>query len=280
MQKETKNSIPSYTFVDTSAEDKLADVLIWDRVLYYDFHKPHAHEYHEILFFYRGGGAHLLGDQWVDIDQYDIHIIPAQFVHQLQRSSQSEGFTLAFSHAFLLQLFGHSQNTNLSKLIDKPTAVRGNRFFFDENSYYFKELFRQRKRKQVFYNIASILLLNIYHNFFENTDSEKPGFGDFGVLFIQLLNTHFIQHRKVNFYASELGMGKSMLNDQLQKHFGKSFKELHQEKLIITAKQKILHENKGIAEIAYQLGFVDPAYFSRFFKRHTGQSPKSYKSTQ
>ncbi len=278
MPKSSINTIPSYSFQDTDALDKLSDILVWDRVLRYDFNKPHAHEFHEILFFLHGGGAHMMGDQWVEAEQYDIHILPSQYVHQMQRSPSSSGFAIVFASSFLSQLHGMSGGSSLLDMVQKPIAFNGGYDFFSKNSYYFKEALRQRERRQVLYNLLSIVLLNIHESFFKNQETKKASYDDFGVIFMNLLNSHFISQHKASFYATELGMCSSKLNQNLRKHFGKSFKDLHSDKLTTTAKQKVLHENANISEVAYQLGFADPAYFSRFFKKQTGQTPISYRN--
>src|SRR3546814_7719008 len=43
------------------------------------------------------------------------------------------------------------------------------------------------------------------------------------------------------------------------------------------AKRKLTYSRISAAEIAYQLGFKDPAYFSRFFRRYTGKSPVEFR---
>src|SRR3546814_20367283 len=51
---------------------------------------------------------------------------------------------------------------------------------------------------------------------------------------------------------------------------------VHEQKLM-HAKRKLTYSRISAAEIAYQLGFKDPAYFSRFFRRYTGQSPVDFR---
>jgi AraC family transcriptional regulator, transcriptional activator of pobA len=48
--------------------------------------------------------------------------------------------------------------------------------------------------------------------------------------------------------------------------------------IIQEAKNLIVSGNRSISEIAYRLGFENPPYFSRLFKKETGMSPKEYKN--
>ena len=52
--------------------------------------------------------------------------------------------------------------------------------------------------------------------------------------------------------------------------------QLVQERTLLEAKRLLIHNEASISEIALQLGFDDPAYFSRFFKKCAGQSPKEF----
>ncbi len=62
----------------------------------------------------------------------------------------------------------------------------------------------------------------------------------------------------------------------LKKNSGVLVSELIKEKLIIEAKRETYTTDLSIKEIAFQLGFDDSAYFSRFFKKETSYSSKEY----
>jgi AraC family transcriptional activator of pobA len=47
---------------------------------------------------------------------------------------------------------------------------------------------------------------------------------------------------------------------------------------MLEAKRALCYTNQTVAEIAYTLGFVDPAYFTRSFTKHAGVSPRRYRS--
>ena len=50
------------------------------------------------------------------------------------------------------------------------------------------------------------------------------------------------------------------------------------ERIVLEAKRQILHSTLSIKEVAFQLGFEDPSYFVKFFKRMTGKMPKEFKN--
>ncbi|MEX0662390.1 MAG: helix-turn-helix domain-containing protein [Balneolaceae bacterium] len=64
-----------------------------------------------------------------------------------------------------------------------------------------------------------------------------------------------------------------------KKHFNKTLTELISERIIIEAKRELYLTNKPIKEIAFELGYEDEYYFSRFFKKNADVSPQFYRET-
>jgi len=77
--------------------------------------------------------------------------------------------------------------------------------------------------------------------------------------------------------ASLMSVSKRYLSDTLKKETGKTTTEHLQLHLINEAKNILLEPNKSIAEVAYELGFEYPPYFSRLFKKKEGVSPTEYR---
>ena len=58
---------------------------------------------------------------------------------------------------------------------------------------------------------------------------------------------------------------------------GKSTVEVIQERIVAEAKRALMYSGQTIQEIAFELGFDDPYYFSKVFKKVTGQAPKAFR---
>jgi AraC-like DNA-binding protein len=82
----------------------------------------------------------------------------------------------------------------------------------------------------------------------------------------------------VNYLASELNISPKYLSDLLKQETGKTALELIHLYVISEAKNLLVEGEQSISEIAYRLGFENPPYFSRLFKKETGMSPKEFKS--
>ncbi len=80
----------------------------------------------------------------------------------------------------------------------------------------------------------------------------------------------------VQYFAKALHLSPSYFSDLLKKETGKTAKEHIQLFLIDEAKDILLHPHKSISEVAYELGFEYPQYFSRLFKKKVGMSPSKY----
>ena len=77
--------------------------------------------------------------------------------------------------------------------------------------------------------------------------------------------------------ADKLSVSQRYLSDTLKKETGKTTTEHLHLYLIDEAKNTLLNPNKTIAEVAYELGFEYPPYFSRLFKKKVGLSPTEYR---
>ncbi len=97
-------------------------------------------------------------------------------------------------------------------------------------------------------------------NYFETGDAEEKG-----------LPT-------VNYMASELNLSAKYLSDLLKQETGKTALDLIHLNVVSQAKNMLINGDQSISEIAYQLGFENPPYFSRLFRKETGMSPKEFKN--
>lgn len=98
--------------------------------------------------------------------------------------------------------------------------------------------------------------------------------------FQNLLDEKYEKEHNVQFYADTLNISSKGLNKAVKKELGRTVSELIKEKLIIEAKRELYAKDLSVKEIAFQLGFDDPAYFSRFFKKETSHSPKEFSELQ
>lgn len=83
----------------------------------------------------------------------------------------------------------------------------------------------------------------------------------------------------VQYFADLTHLSPNYLGDLLKKETGKNVKEHINEVLLNKAKNLLLNSSNTISEVAYELGFNYPHYFSRMFKSHTGFTPQKYRES-
>lgn len=99
-------------------------------------------------------------------------------------------------------------------------------------------------------------------------------------LFSNLIEEYFREHWRLPQYTDRLGVSESRLNQICQRISNRSPKKLIHDRILQESKRMLTFSNFSSSEICYQLGFSDPAYFSRFFKQQTGITTQQYRRQQ
>jgi AraC family transcriptional regulator, transcriptional activator of pobA len=92
-----------------------------------------------------------------------------------------------------------------------------------------------------------------------------------------LIDAHFRQQQRADFYAEHMGLSTTHLNRIIRSQTGLTLQQLIANKQVETAKQELIFSHASVQAIALHLGFGDPAYFSRFFTRETGMTPRAWR---
>jgi len=93
------------------------------------------------------------------------------------------------------------------------------------------------------------------------------------------IEQHFKTHHSPSDYAGLLNITPKALAKITKTHFNKTLSDLISERIVIEAKRELYLSNKSVKEIAYELGYDDEHYFSRFFKNNADVSPQLYRDT-
>lgn len=93
------------------------------------------------------------------------------------------------------------------------------------------------------------------------------------------IEDHFKTKHSAGHYAEMLNISPKALARLSKNYFNKTLTDLIAERIIIEAKRELYMTNKTVKEIAYQLGYDDEHYFSRFFKTNADVSPQLYRET-
>jgi AraC family transcriptional activator of pobA len=89
----------------------------------------------------------------------------------------------------------------------------------------------------------------------------------------------FRERHDVGAYAALLHVTAGHLGEVVKAQSGKPAIAHIQERLVLEARRLLFHTDNPVKEIAFDLGFADASYFTRFFKRETGTPPASYRAS-
>jgi len=92
------------------------------------------------------------------------------------------------------------------------------------------------------------------------------------------VETRFLEFTSLADYAALLKVTPNHLNDTVREQTGQPAGEIIRQRRLLDAKRLLLHSDMSVSEIGYHLGFEDPSYFSRFFRRYEGQAPAEFRA--
>jgi AraC-like DNA-binding protein len=250
--------------------------------------KPHKHNFFILLFVTKGTGTHTIDFIEYPVSPNTVFFLAPGQVHSWQLSDESEGFIIFFSPEFYLLEFPHKKlygfpffNTPLHQpLLLLPEAELASLLSIIQRMQ--QEHTQQQLMKddviRAYLDIMLILLMRIYEA--QHKDKQVPA-----VLLPQLkklmnlVDQHYQEHQPVSFYADQLHTTPKQLNDSCKRATGKTTSELIQERVLLEARRLLVHSDLSVTQVAAALGYFDNAYFFRFFKKHTGQTPEQFRST-
>ena len=240
---------------------------------------PRQKSYHEIMWVQNG-----TADFIVDGDIFNVHanaffIIPRERYHQFLPNEAISGQVIRFSEDFLDDfprlLFSKFSHVSEVK-IEGETAHTFELLF---------QLFKQEySEKQDTPHVMMNLLKTIIYKLDAIKRKQFPGCSeqessiDLFDQFQLLLDQHITEHKKVSFYAELLHITPRKLGDTIKLILNNTTENIILQRLLIEAKRQLKYTNKTVTQVAYDLGFQDNSYFTKFFKKMTNMTPKQYRS--
>ena len=108
------------------------------------------------------------------------------------------------------------------------------------------------------------------------SESARPGAGT-AQRFRQLVELHYREGLRIDAFAARLGVTRSHLHEACLRATGRTPLALLHEPLLAEARTRLEQTDLSVEQVGYGIGFRDPGYFNRFFRRLAGQSPGAYR---
>ncbi|MEZ4918366.1 MAG: helix-turn-helix transcriptional regulator [Saprospiraceae bacterium] len=250
---------------------------------------PHRHAYYTVIWAIEGSGSHRIDFKTYPLSGNAVFFVSPGQVHQLIATSRPKGYVITFSKEFLQQnhisedfineinLFNNFENRP-PIFLDSKTAN-----LLQQLVDNMAEVAHAVPQHQIAAQSAYLKLFFIYCEASCNKselETETPSRGKYILReFKKLIEAEFKTLHKVSDYADRMHLTPRYLNQVVKSILGHTAKELIQEKLILNAKRELWYSEKSVKEIAIELGFDDPLYFSSFFKNCTGLAPSEFRES-
>lgn len=165
---------------------------------------------------------------------------------------------------------------NLSEK-DKENILRYHSFIIDTFSNDRSFLF-----EQIIQSLLHALLMEvviIYSNRESKLNQEKVSSRSEDIVeqFLKLLKDHYKEGRSASFYSEKMFITPKYLSSTLKRVTGRSINFWIEDAVILGAKILLKSTTLTAQQISDELNFPNSSYFGRFFKKHTGMTPKSYR---
>ena len=261
--------------------------LIETRSRVHDWHiGTHTHAgLFQVLFLFGGQVRATLGDTVVELDGPIALTIHPSLVHGFAFSEEAYGYVLTIDQNLLFAAAGQDGNLFSSLFVEPlaiglgPVAEARERIETLLRNLILEATWPRQGHTLMLDWLARCILLMLARVQAERHIAEKTGRNDFELFsrFRTEVERHYKEQWRVPQYAERLRIPPVRLNRLCLKIAGKSAFEITQERLMLEACRKLTYVSASVAGIAYELGFQDPAYFSRLFKKLVGTTPKEFR---
>lgn len=259
-----------------SGEKLLYHEIIGERII----NKPHKHDFFLFMLFENGSGYHNIDFVEHKVLPFQLHMLFPEQIHKWDLKSDTHAHqiminkavfeTLASSLRFSLVLYQNHPVIYLEKAI------------YEKVLYEFKQVKNELEEKVVLWEIVisrikliSLMISQEAEKFFDDKSIYKTN--PILVKYLSLIENHYKNEKLISFYAEQLNISANYLNILCKKNLNVSATMLIHERLILEMKKMLLTTEKPIKSIAFDLGFFDVPYFSKFFKKYTSITPNEFR---
>ena len=244
--------------------------------------RPHRHSSIAQIFWLReGSGTAVFDGERCDLEAPSILIVPELCVHEFEWSRGSSGFALSIASGLvdeLRQLIGKHGGAFKEPAVVMPgddtdfVAALVSRIHYEYCSEHpMKEVSLESLVQTLAIWLARRTAPDRRRR--ESADRAHHHFQRF----VRLVDRQYRSQRTVSEYAREIGITPSHLNSICRQLAGKSALRMIHDRLLLAARRELAYTEKSIADVGTDLGFAEPSYFTRFFKRGMEMTPKEYR---
>lgn len=244
--------------------------------------RPHRHNNLTQLFWLaRGSGVAHFDAERQTLEAPCLAVVPERCVHEFEWDLDSDGFALSIASGLVNEL---EERLSLARQPLRCAAVidaTGDTAFVETM---FRSIHEEYLGDRLMKEIALDALMRSLVVWLARSHSAVSGrrtpasrgsmhFGRFA----ELLETRHKEQWSVAKYAAAIGISAPHLNAICRQHGGASAQQLIHDRVLLAARRELAYTDKSIADVATSLGFTEPSYFSRFFRRGMHMTPRAFR---
>lgn len=243
-------------------------------------------DFFEIIFFKSGSGSIELNHQSIQVKKNSvIFISPFQKRKWNLDKNNLDCTMLAFQEDFLNDFFADKLFT--FKLLyfyqlEFPLIMEIDEISFEKYCGHLTEiktelLATKADSVHIIRSLMYYLLQKLNRQYAEKHHlSIKNSANNYGFDFKRLLEIHIKEKQRISDYSEILKISRITLNKAVKEKFNVTATTLLKQRLLLEIKNLLIHSNKTIQEIAYELNFSEPNHLMRFFKSQTGKTTTEF----
>ena len=288
MSNNETSEIPVHDFTVNKENETLFEIFIYSPltvitpILDANF-LPHRHMFYELIFLTGGRGKHIIDFEVYECNPPMLYFLSPGQIHFWELTEKMEGYVFLFKEDFLLTsklgAGGHDEFTFFHSMQETPHI-----YLDHQNSSHLQTLVdpmiaetkhNDEFQESVLQAYFHIFLMNVQRLCSDNSETQDKV--SLVRRFRKFITTHRNSSLDVQGCADALGVSVTHLRNSVKEKTGKSPGFILRQEIVLEAKRLLIHSELTAAEIGYNLGFEDPSYFGRFFKRESGLSPSAFR---
>jgi len=244
---------------------------------------PHRHSYFTIIWVLEGEGTHYIDFKAYPIRPGTIFFVSPGQVHHIELTAPPKGYVILFTEDFLMQNGIPLEFMNGLRLFyacDEVREIHPDTVSSERLRGYVTQIMAEyaadRSLKSEGLSAWLKLFLIECKRIKAGDHPEQPVVVSAQARLVkefkESVERSFRKKHKVSDYSALMAITSNYLNEVIKSETGVSAKDFIQNRIILEAKRLAIYSDISLKEAAYQLGFDDPAHFSKFIKKHTGHS--------
>lgn len=239
--------------------------------------RPHRHaRLHQILLIETGGGVARIDDAEHALTDDVVINVPRGHVHGFRFTPQTQGWVVTLSSDLVDESLhpGEGLGTAIGTACLLPLTADLHRLAQLTITEYGN---RDYARAQVLRSMAGLMLGFVARAIHGMAPADTTRNAPLFQRFETLVDAEFRNRLPVAEYARRLAVSPTHLNRIVRQATGRPASELISERMLREARRLLIYTTLSAAEIGYELGFADPAHFSRVFTRGVGTPPRAFR---